>query len=54
MKMKVVAHKHHRFGYRQTGVMLERNGVIMNHEKLYRLYMEEKLGVRRRRGRKRA
>lgn len=28
--------------------------MIMNHKKLYRLYTEEKLGVRRRRGRKRA
>jgi len=34
--------------------MLERKGMIMNHKKLYRLYTEEKLGVRRRRGRKRA
>ena len=36
------------------GVMQERKGMIMNHKKLYRLYTEEKLGVRRRRGRKRA
>ena len=28
--------------------------MIINHKKLYRLYTEEKLGVRRRRGRKRA
>jgi putative transposase len=28
--------------------------MIMNHKKLYRIYTEEKLGVRRRRGRKRA
>ncbi len=34
--------------------MLERQGYVMNHKKLYRLYTEEKLGVRRRRGRKRA
>lgn len=34
--------------------MLERKGMIMNHKNLYRLYAEEKLGVRRRRGRKRA
>lgn len=36
------------------GVMLERKGYIMNHKKLYRLYREEGLSVRRRRGRKRA
>ncbi len=34
--------------------MLERKGMIMNHKKLYRLYSEEGLSVRRRRGRKRA
>lgn len=28
--------------------------MIMNHNKLYRIYTEEKLGVRRRKGRKRA
>jgi len=53
-EMKAVAHKRHRFGYRRIGVMLERKGMTMNHKKLYRLYTEEKLGVRRRRGRKRA
>jgi hypothetical protein len=39
---------------RRIGVLLERKGMTMNHKKLYRLYTEEKLGVRRRRGRKRA
>ena len=53
-EMKAVAHKRRRFGYRRIGVMLERKGMTMNHKKLYRLYTEEKLGVRRRRGRKRA
>ncbi|WP_138069739.1 IS3 family transposase [Sulfitobacter sp. EhC04] len=53
-EMKAVAHKRPRFGYRRIGVMLERKGMIMNHKKLYRLYTEEKLGVRPRRGRKRA
>ena len=52
--MKAVAAKRRRFGYRRIGVMLEREGMIMNHKKLYRLYTNEKLGVRRRRGRKRA
>ena len=52
--MKKIAHKRRRFGYRRIGVMLEREGYVMNHKKLYRLYTEEKLGVRRRRGRKRA
>lgn len=34
--------------------MLERKGMIMNHEKLYRLDGEEGLAVKRRRGRRRA
>jgi putative transposase len=53
-EMKKIANKRRRFGYRRIGIMLEREGHVMNHKKLYRLYTEEKLGVRRRRGRKRA
>ena len=52
--MKDVAGKRRRFGYRRIGIMLERQRIIMNHKKLYRLYREEGLSVRRRRGRKRA
>ena len=52
--MKAVAAKRRRFGYRRVGVMLERKGMIMNHKKLYRLYSDEGLSVKRRRGRKRA
>ena len=53
-EMKAIANNRRRFGYRRIGVLLERKGMIMNHKKLYRLYTEKKLGVRRRRGRKRA
>ena len=53
-EMKAVAAKRRRFGYRRIGVMLEREGYSMTHKKLYRLYTEEKLSIRRRRGRKRA
>ena len=53
-EMKAIAAVRRRFGYRRIGVLLERKGMVMNHKKLYRLYTEEKLGVRRRRGRKRA
>jgi putative transposase len=52
--MKAIAAVRRRFGYRRIGVLLERKGMIMNHKKLYRLYCEERLGVKRRRGRKRA
>ena len=51
-EMKAIAAKCRRFGHRRIGVMLERKGMIMNHKKLFRLYTEERLGVRRRRGRK--
>lgn len=52
--MQKIATERRRFGYRRVGVMLERKGIRMNHKKLYRLYREEGLSVRRRRGRKRA
>lgn len=45
---------HYRFGYRRIGGLLERKGMIMNHKKLYRIYREEGLSVKRRLGRKRA
>jgi putative transposase len=53
-EMKKIARKRRRFGYRRIGVLLERKGMTMNHKKLYRLYSEEGLSVKRRRGRKRA
>ena len=43
-----------RFGYRRLHILLRREGIIMNHKKLRRLYREERLQVRRRGGRKRA
>ena len=53
-EMHKIAEKRRRFGYRRMGIMLERKGMIMNEKKLYRIYREEGLSVRRRRGRKRA
>jgi putative transposase len=53
-EMHKIAEKRRRFGYRRVGILLERNGMIMNEKKLYRIYREEGLSVRRRRGRKRA
>ena len=52
--MREIAAERRRFGYRRIGLMLEREGIIMNHKKLRRLYGEEGLAVKRRRGRKRA
>jgi len=49
-----VAQERRRFGYRRLHVLLKREGYVINHKKLFRLYREEKLAVRRRGGRKRA
>ena len=49
-----LASERRRFGYRRLVILLEREGVRMNKKKLFRLYKEEGLAVRRRRGRKRA
>ena len=43
-----------RFGYRRLLILLRREGTLVNHKKLRRLYREERLQVRRRGGRKRA
>ena len=53
-KMHEIAGTRPRFGYRRVGILLEREGFTMNEKKLYRLYKEEGLSVRRRCGRKRA
>lgn len=52
-RMKAIAHER-RFGYRRVHVLLKREGYRVNHKKLFWLYREEKLAVRRRGGRKRA
>ena len=53
-RLRELAQERRRFGYRRLGWLLAREGHAMNHKKLYRLYREEKLMVRRRGGRKRA
>jgi len=53
-KLKELASQRRRFGYRRLGLLLARQGIKVNRKKLYRLYREERLTVRRRGGRKRA
>lgn len=53
-RLRELAGERRRFGYRRLGILLAREGMRMNHKKLYRLYRDEGLAVRRRRGRKRA
>jgi putative transposase len=54
IKLKELASQRRRFGYRRLGLLLARQGIRLNHKKLYRLYKEERLTVRKRGGRKRA
>ena len=53
-KLRVLAQERRRFGYRRLHILLRRNGVLINRKKTQRLYREEGLTVRRRKGRKRA
>jgi putative transposase len=53
-QLRELASQRRRFGYRRLGLLLARQGVRLNHKKLYRLYKEERLSVRKRGGRKRA
>ena len=53
-RMRAIAEVRRRFGYRRLHVLLKREGYLVNHKKLFRLYREERLAVRRRGGRKRA
>jgi putative transposase len=53
-RLRELAAVRRRFGYRRLHVLLRREGIVMNHKKLRRLYREERLQVRRRGGRKRA
>lgn len=42
------------FGYRRLHILLRREGIEVNHKKLFRLYREERLMVWKRGGLKRA
>lgn len=53
-RLRELAGERRRFGYRRLGILLEREGLRANHKKIFRLYTEERLAVKRRRGRKRA
>lgn len=48
-RLRAIAQEYRRFGHRRLQVLLERQDYVNNHKKLFRLYREEKLAVRRRR-----
>ena len=51
-RIKALAHERRRFGYRRIHALLHREGVRINHKRVYRLYKAADLGVRKRRRRK--
>ena len=53
-RLKELLSERRRFGYRRLHILLKREGWHVNWKKLYRIYREEGLTVRKRGGRKRA
>ena len=53
-RLRELSSQRRRFGYRRLHLLLKREGVSVNWKKLYRIYKEERLTVRKRGGRKRA
>jgi putative transposase len=53
-RMVAIARERRRFGYRRLHVMLKREGFHVNHKRIFRIYREEGLTVKKRGGRKRA
>ena len=53
-RMVAIARERRRFGYRRLHVMLKREGFQVNHKRVFRIYREEGLRVKKRGGRKRA
>jgi putative transposase len=45
-RLKELAAKRMRFGYRRLTAMLLREGMLVNHKRVYRLYREERLAMR--------
>jgi putative transposase len=46
------ARERRRFGYRRLLIFLRREGFVVNHKRLFRVYCGERLAVRNRRGRR--
>jgi len=47
-----LAQERRRFGYRRIHALLRREGIEINHKRVYRLYREANLAVKRRKRRK--
>lgn len=53
-RLRALAHERRRFGYRRLFILLRRDGEASGKNRIYRLYREEGLSVRKRKGRRRA
>jgi putative transposase len=53
-RLRALANERRRFGYRRLFILLRREGEASGINRIYRLYREEGLGVRKRKGRKRS
>ena len=51
-RLRELAAERKRFGYRRLHVLLRREGYVVNHKKVYRLYREADFAVRRRKRRR--
>ena len=53
-RIRAIAFEKKRFGYRRIHMVLKREGVKINHKKVWRIYKSQGLKVQKRSGRKRA
>ena len=51
-RLKTLAAERPRFGYRRLGILLGREGLSANHKRVYRIYKQEGLAVRKKRRRR--
>ena len=52
MRIKEIAQVRVRYGYKRIHVLLQREGLKVNHKAVYRIYCEEGLNLRHRKRRK--
>lgn len=52
-KLKTLSEHRRRFGYRRLHVLLQREGIKVNHKKVYRIYCEENLKLHQRKRKRR-
>jgi len=51
-RIRTIADERRRFGYRRITVLLQREGEVISHKRVYRIYCEEHLQVRKRKRKK--